>query len=158
MCLVRFSSPTSCERPPAEGSSPFSQGRLSLGELQPDTGVLLLLGEESLEKRGMGVSLGSQSHFSSLSVSSSPSVSGTLCLTVGGALSLRVSGLLRVFRCFFSLFFTFRLGSDAGKKEFWTYSSVHLMTFLTLRSISLEFLQHHSELVITENTRKVTQV
>lgn len=43
-----------------------------------------------------------------------PSVSGTRCLTVGGALSLRVSGLLRVFRCFFSLCFTFKLGSDAN--------------------------------------------
>lgn len=42
-----------------------------------------------------------------------PSVSGTLCLTVGGALSLRVSGLLRVLRCFFSLCFTFKLGSEA---------------------------------------------
>ena len=40
---------TSCERPPADGSSPFSVGRLSLGELHPETGVLLLLGEESGE-------------------------------------------------------------------------------------------------------------
>lgn len=82
----------SCERLPADGSSPFSLGRLSLGELQPETGVLLLLGDES-------------------------SVSGTLCLMVGGALSLRVSGLLRVFRCFFSLCFTFRFGSDAALRS-----------------------------------------
>lgn len=46
-----------------------------------------------------------------------PSVSGTLCLTVGGALSLRVRGLLRVLRCFFSLCFTFKLGSDAKRGE-----------------------------------------
>lgn len=46
-----------------------------------------------------------------------PSVSGTRCLTVAGALSLRVSGLLRVLRCFFSLCFTFRLGSDANNSE-----------------------------------------
>lgn len=42
---------TSCERPPAEGSRPFSLGRLSLGELQPETGVLLLLGDESANRR-----------------------------------------------------------------------------------------------------------
>lgn len=42
---------TSCERPPAEGSRPFSLGRLSLGELQPETGVLLLLGDESGNRR-----------------------------------------------------------------------------------------------------------
>lgn len=41
---------TSCERP-AEGSSPFSLGRLSFGELQPETGVLLLLGDESGERQ-----------------------------------------------------------------------------------------------------------
>lgn len=46
-----------------------------------------------------------------------PSVSGARCLTVGGALSLRVSGLLRVFRCFFNLCFTFRLGSEAVDKN-----------------------------------------
>lgn len=45
-----FSLLTSCERPPADGSSPFSLGRLSLGELQPETGVLLLLGDESGER------------------------------------------------------------------------------------------------------------
>lgn len=45
MCFL-----TSCERPPADGSSPFSLGRLSLGELQPETGVLLLLGDESGER------------------------------------------------------------------------------------------------------------
>lgn len=38
---------TSCERPPADGSRPLSLARLSLGELHPETGVLLLLGEES---------------------------------------------------------------------------------------------------------------
>ncbi len=42
---------TSCERPPADGSSPFSLGRLSLGELQPETGVLLLLGDESVGRQ-----------------------------------------------------------------------------------------------------------
>lgn len=34
----------------AVGRAPCSAGRLSLGELQPDTGVLLLLGEESVSK------------------------------------------------------------------------------------------------------------
>lgn len=42
---------TSCERPPADGSRPLSLGRLSLGELHPETGVLLLLGDESVDKR-----------------------------------------------------------------------------------------------------------
>lgn len=46
MCML-----TSCERPPVDGSSPFSMGRLSLGELQPETGVLLLLGDESGETK-----------------------------------------------------------------------------------------------------------
>lgn len=46
-----------------------------------------------------------------------PSVSGARCLMVGGALSLRVRGLLRVFRCFFNLCFTFRLGSEAADKN-----------------------------------------
>lgn len=50
---VCVSLPTSCERPPADGSSPFSLGRLSLGELQPETGVLLLLGDESGERQAM---------------------------------------------------------------------------------------------------------
>lgn len=37
----------------AAGRAPCSAGRLSLGELQPETGVLLLLGEESVsEKKG----------------------------------------------------------------------------------------------------------
>lgn len=48
VCLL-----TSCERPPADGSSPFSLGRLSLGELQPEAGVLLLLGDESGERQAM---------------------------------------------------------------------------------------------------------
>ena len=42
---------TSCERPPADDSSPLSLCRLSLGELQPETGVLLLLGDESTERQ-----------------------------------------------------------------------------------------------------------
>lgn len=33
------------------GRAPCSAGRLSLGELQPETGVLLLLGEESVPGR-----------------------------------------------------------------------------------------------------------
>lgn len=111
---------TSCERPPADGSRPLSLGRLSLGELHPETGVLLLLGDESVDKRAKI----STDYFKKkkcptiLFIGFSaclPSVSGTRCLTVGGALSLRVSGLLRVFRCFFSLCFTFKLGSDANK-------------------------------------------
>lgn len=49
---------TSCERPPADGASPFSLGRLSFGELQPETGVLLLLGEESVEtSEGLNMTL-----------------------------------------------------------------------------------------------------
>lgn len=44
---------TSCESPPADGSSPFSLGTLSLGELHPETGVLLLLGEESAERHAI---------------------------------------------------------------------------------------------------------
>lgn len=42
---------TSCERPPADGSRPLSLGRLSFGELHPETGVLLLLGDESVKKK-----------------------------------------------------------------------------------------------------------
>ncbi len=38
---------TSWDRLVVAGSTPFSLGRLSFGELQPDTGVLLLLGDES---------------------------------------------------------------------------------------------------------------
>lgn len=48
---------TSCERPPADGSRPLSLGRLSLGELHPETGVLLLLGDESGDKRSKYVSI-----------------------------------------------------------------------------------------------------
>lgn len=51
---VCVSCQTSCERPPADGSSPFSLGRLSLGELQPETGVLLLLGDESADRQTEG--------------------------------------------------------------------------------------------------------
>lgn len=53
MCVC-VSCQTSCERPPADGSSPFSLGRLSLGELQPETGVLLLLGDESADRQTEG--------------------------------------------------------------------------------------------------------
>lgn len=45
---------TSCAMPEAAGRAPCSAGRLSLGELQPDTGVLLLLGEESVPGREAG--------------------------------------------------------------------------------------------------------
>lgn len=150
VCLL-----TSCERPPADGSSPFSLGRLSLGELHPETGVLLLLGDESGKKERERACLVDDntfwSYFNNILLYVNcvfhiiltsllsclitimyccgcsfswifvcvcewlPSVSGTLCLIVGGALSFRVSGLFRVFRCFFSLCFTFRLGSDADK-------------------------------------------
>lgn len=43
------------------GSAPFSVGRLSLGELQPDTGVLLLLGEESVGT-GAGRQIATETH------------------------------------------------------------------------------------------------
>lgn len=52
---VRVRVLTSCERPPADGSRPLSLGRLSLGELHPETGVLLLLGDESVGKRSSQV-------------------------------------------------------------------------------------------------------
>lgn len=39
---------TSEAAPGKEDKLPFSAARLSFGELQPDTGVLLLLGEESV--------------------------------------------------------------------------------------------------------------
>lgn len=45
---------TSWAMPEAAGRAPCSAGRLSLGELQPDTGVLLLLGEESVPGRKIG--------------------------------------------------------------------------------------------------------
>lgn len=122
---------TSCERPPADGSRPLSLGRLSLGELHPETGVLLLLGDESGDKSNqVSKYIAKYIHHNTDYLEKTnkkkkrqlfrfgphlPSVSGTRCLTVGGALSLRVSGLLRVFRCFFSLCFTFKLGSDANK-------------------------------------------
>lgn len=51
----RQSELTSWAMPEAAGRAPCSAGRLSLGELQPDTGVLLLLGEESAHGREMGV-------------------------------------------------------------------------------------------------------
>ena len=52
---VRPSELTSWAMPEAAGRAPCSAGRLSLGELQPDTGVLLLLGEESAQGIEMGV-------------------------------------------------------------------------------------------------------
>lgn len=51
---VRLSELTSWAMPEAAGRAPCSAGRLSLGELQPDTGVLLLLGEESAQGKQMG--------------------------------------------------------------------------------------------------------
>lgn len=52
---ARPSELTSWAMPEAAGRAPCSVGRLSLGELQPDTGVLLLLGEESAQGRETGV-------------------------------------------------------------------------------------------------------
>lgn len=53
--LWSFGVHTSCASPGTADKLPCSGNRLSLGELHPDTGVLLLLGEESAVNREMHV-------------------------------------------------------------------------------------------------------